>query len=214
MGKIVKLTESQLKHIVNEVIGDIDEGNGPLDMIRGAVRTGINKLMGSADNVRPRPMGNYNAPMSKGVVNSTSEIAKSRLFSKSASRIAAHLDSRPITPAIKSLFKNAEAEVFVCGKDLSRALTDVQVLKNDKVTEELSSIIFNIKQLDKMLPSKSIFPRPQFKNILGELDWIEEKLVRLMIKVPNNINLKNAHQNLKDIVNVIEDALGQAVILK
>jgi hypothetical protein len=214
MGKIVKLTEGQLKHIVNEVIGDIDEANGPLDMIRGAVRTGINKLMGSADNVRPRPMGNYNAPMSKGVVNSTSEIAKSRLFSKSASRIAAHLDSRPITPAIKSLFKNAEAEVFVCGKDLSRALTDVQVLKNDKVTEELSSIIFNIKQLDKMLPSKSTFPRPQFKNILGELDWIEEKLVRLMIKVPNNINLKNAHQNLKDIVNVVEDALGQAVVLK
>ncbi len=87
-------------------------------------------------------------------------------------------------------------------------------MKNDKVTEELSSIIFNIKQLDKMLPSKSTFPRPQFKNILGELDWIEEKLVRLMIKVPNNINLKNAHQNLKDIVNVVEDALGQAVVLK
>ena len=119
-----------------------------------------------------------------------------------------------LTRPIKSLFKNAEAEVFVCGKDLSRALTDVQVLKNDKVTEELSSIIFNIKQLDKMLPSKSTFPRPQFKNILGELDWIEEKLVRLMIKVPNNINLKNAHQNIKDIVNVVEDALGQAVVLK
>jgi hypothetical protein len=207
MGKVVKLTESQLKHIVNEVIGDIDEGNGPLDMIRGAVRTGINKLMGSADNVGSRPM-------SKGMSTASSEIIKSRLFSKSASRIAGHLDSRPITPAIKSLFKNAEAEVFVCGKDLSRALTDVQVLKNDKLTEELSSIIFNIKQLDKMLPSKSTFPRPQFKNILGELDWIEEKLVRLMVKVPNNINLKNAHQNLKDIVNVVEDALGQAVILK
>jgi hypothetical protein len=207
MGKVIKLTEGQLKHIVNEVIGDMEEGNGPLDMIRGAVRTGINKLMGTADNVRPRPMN-------KGIVNSTSEIAKSRLFSKSASRIAAHLDSRPITPAIKSLFKNAEAEVFVCGKDLSRALTDVQVLKNDKLTEELSSIIFNVKQLDKMLPSKSTFPRPQFKNILGELDWIEEKLVKLMIRVPNNVNLKNAHQNLKDIVNVVEDALGQAVILK
>jgi hypothetical protein len=214
MGKVVKLTESQLKHIVNEVIGDIDEGNGPLDMIRGAVRTGINKLMGGVDNARPRPMGNSTPPMSKGMTTASSEIIKSRLFSKSASRIAGHLDSRPITPAIKSLFKNAEAEVFVCGKDLSRALTDVQVLKNDKLTEELSSIIFNIKQLDKMLPSKSTFPRPQFKNILGELDWIEEKLVKLMIKVPNNINLKNAHQNLKDIVNVVEDALGQAVILK
>ncbi len=213
MGKVIKLTESQLRHVIKETVNDVAEGPGPLSMVGGLVRKGIDKLMGTADNARPRPMGDYNAPLGKAAA-SANEIAPSKLFSKSATRIASHLDTQPMTPAIKALFKDAESEVFVCIKDLSRALTDVQVLKNDMINKELSSIISTAKQLDNILPSKSSFPRPQFKNIIHDIDWLESKLIKLMIKTPNNINLKNAHQNLKYMINVIEDALGQAITLR
>jgi hypothetical protein len=203
MGKVIKLTESQLRHVIKEAVNDIAEGPGPLSMVGGLVRKGINKLMGTVDNV----------PLVKATA-SANQIATSKLFSKSATRIATHLDNLPITPAIKSLFKNAESEVFVCIKDLSRAVTDVQVLKNNSITAELNSIISNTKDLYVMLPSISTFPRPRFKNIISEIDYIEGRLIKLMINVPNNVNLKNAHQNLKDTIHVIEDALGQAITLR
>jgi hypothetical protein len=203
MGKVIKLTESQLRHVIKETVNDVAEGPGPLSMVGGLVRKGINKLMGTVDNV----------PLVKATA-SANQIATSKLFSKSATRIATHLDNLPITPAIKSMFKNAESEVFVCIKDLSRAIPDVQVLKNNSITAELNSIISNTKDLYVMLPSISTFPRPRFKNIISEIDYIEGRLIKLMINVPNNVNLKNAHQNLKDTIHVIEDALGQAITLR
>lgn len=85
MGKVIKLTESQLRHVIKETVNDIAEGPGPLSMVGGLVRKGINKLMGTADNV----------PFVKAAASANQTASK--LFSKSATRIATHLDNLSVT---------------------------------------------------------------------------------------------------------------------
>lgn len=189
MKKTVRITESDLRKYVNEVLSE------------GGIGDFFRRMAGAG----------------KDVAKATREIkpimTNSKLFSRSAGRIASLLDAKPLTPMISSAFKNAEAEVFVLTKDIKRAASDVEFMKNPEMGRKLTMVSLTLDDLMRALPSKT-GNRAMFSTTINITDVLDKRLADLLAVAPNNVNLKNAKQNLTDFIHAFDDALGSSISLK